>query len=119
MPGNTVFDPTDLGTLRPDEPAIHKVGTCFRPLEVDERPTHITLPKNVTPLRPYSLFELYYSPEIIDSIVQATNAYDRPVGEGPQSRGQDWYNTTPQEIYIYLVIRIYMTLRGENEISDY
>lgn len=69
MLGNIVFNPIDLRTLRPDKLAIYKVSTCFRLLEVDKRLTYITLPKNVTPLRLYSLFKLYYSPKIVNSII--------------------------------------------------
>lgn len=119
MPENTVHDPTDMGTLRPDEPAIKKAGAVFQPLEVDERPTHITLPDGVSPERPYSLFALYYTPKIIQIIVDATNAYKRVVGDGVEPRGVDWYDTTPQEIYLYLALRIYMTLHVENEIVNY
>lgn len=119
MPEDTVYDPTDKGTLRPNEPTIRKVGTCFVPLEVDDRPTHLILPFGVTPERPYSLFELYYTPEIIQSIVDATNNYKRVVSKGRRARGKDWYHTTPQEIYVYLAIRIYMTLHIENEIVHY
>lgn len=115
----TVFDPTDKGTLRPNEAPIHKVGTGFTPLVVEDRPTEIHLPDGVSPLEPFSLFELYYSIEMIDSIVLATNRYQRKVGESKFARGSGWYDTNPREIYIYLAIRIYMTLHIENEIADY
>ena len=88
-------------------------------MKIDDRPTHITLPEGVSPLNPYSLFELYYPLSIIESIVQSTNGYKRTTREGKTARGKGWYNTTPQEIYIYLAIRIYMSLYVENETSDY
>jgi hypothetical protein len=119
MSGSTVFDPTDKGTLRPNEAPIYKVGTCFKPMNIEYRATEITLPNGVSPLRPYELFELYYTPEIIGQIVQATNNYARSIGTSERSRGKDWYDTTAQEIYVYLAIRIYMTLHIENEVSDY
>lgn len=62
---DTVFNSTDQGTLRLNKKTIHKVGTRFKPLEVKDRPTHITLPHRVAPLDPYSLFKLYYTSEII------------------------------------------------------
>lgn len=69
-------DPTGQGTLRPNKPSIHKASRSFQPMKVDDRPTHITLPDGVTPLNPYTLFELYFPEEIIDSIINATNAYN-------------------------------------------
>lgn len=75
--------------------------------------------RHLPPLNPYSLFELYYPLKIIDSIVDATNSYDRAVGSGPEARGKDWYDTNRQEIYLYLAIRIYMMIVILNEIEDY
>ena len=83
------------------------------------RPTYITFPEGVTPERPYSLFALYYNDEMIQSIVSTTNLYTRVVGEGEKALGRDWYNTTPQEIFIYLALRIYITVHVENEIDSY
>ena len=77
MPEDTVFNPTDQGTLRPNKPTIQKAGARFIPIYIEERPTYITLPKAVSPLDPYSLFELYYTPKIINSIIEVTNAYNR------------------------------------------
>ena len=105
--------------MRPNEPVIHKAGVEFSPVEVEDRPTHILLPEGVSPLDPYTLWELYYTPDIIDSIVVATNGYKRKVGEGKRARGKAWYKTTPQEIYVFLALRIYMTLHVENEIAHY
>lgn len=119
MPKDTEFDPTEMGTLRPNEPAKKVAGQQFQPMNIDERPTHIILPDEVTPFHPYTLFELYYSDKMIESMVQSTNNYKREVGESKCPRGNDWYNTCLQEIYLYLAIRIYMTLHEENEINDY
>jgi nitric oxide reductase large subunit len=81
----------------------------------------ITLPDDVSPDDPISLFTMYYTPEIIDTIVQYTNNYQREPRDPsrPDARAKQWYPTHAGEIYIYLAIRIYMTLYVQNEISDY
>lgn len=119
MPVNTVYDPTDKGTLRPNDAPIHQAGKAFIPLSVEYRPTQITLPEGVDPLKPITLFLLYYNKEIIQSIVDATNAYQRKVGDAARPRGGDWWDTNPQEIYLYTALRVYMTLHVENEIVTY
>jgi hypothetical protein len=64
---------------------------------------------------------MYYTPEIIDLIVEKTNTYLRKPQDDstPYARANDWYPTCRGEIYIYLAIRIYMSLHVENEIADY
>lgn len=119
MPKDTVEDPTDDGTLRPNEKPISKVGSGFEPMEIEDRDIEIHLPEGVDLDDPFTLFEVYYPSWIIDHIVDAINYYDRDVGDGPWARGKEWYPTTPQEIWLYLAIRIYMTLHVENKIKDY
>ena len=119
MVSTTVFDPTGDGTLRPNEKPISKRGTCFQPMILEDHDIEISLPEGVSAEDPYTLFELYYSLEIIESIVEATNSYDRKVPDKPRARGKDWYPTTNREIYLYMAVRIYMTIHIENEISDY
>ena len=74
--------------MRPNEPVIHKAGVEFSPIEVEDRPTHILLLESVLPLDPYTLWELYYTSNIIDSIVAATNRYKRKVEEEKRARGK-------------------------------
>ena len=69
MPNDTVFDPTDTGTLRPNERAIRKAGTCFKPMEIDERAPVITLLEGISPNDSYSLFKLYFTLDIINTII--------------------------------------------------
>jgi hypothetical protein len=81
----------------------------------------ITLPENASPDNPITLFTMYYTPEIIDLIVEKTNQYLRKPQDDscPYIRANDWYPMSSGEIYLYLAIRIYMTLYICNEISDY
>ena len=118
MPEGTVPDPTDKGTLRPNAPPLPASGEAFKPMILPDFAREIRLPEDTSPNDPITLFTMYYSPKIIDWIVEKTNAYTR-VTKSEFSRAGNWYPTCPEEIYIYLAIRIYMTLHIENEISDY
>jgi hypothetical protein len=121
MPEDTVFDSTDKGTLRPNAKPISKQGDTFKPMKLPSWGWEIILPENVSPDDPITLFTMYYTPEIIDLIVKKTNEYRREPRDDsrPHARAKKWYPTSRGEIYIYFVIRIYMTLTVCNEISDY
>ena len=121
MPEDTVFDSTDKGTLRPNEDPLQKKGDTFKPMKLPHWDWEIILPENVSPDDPITLFSMYYTPEIIDLIVEKTNEYRREPRDDscPRARADNWYPTCSGEIYLYFAIRIYMTLHIENEISDY
>ena len=89
MPDTTVFDPTDMGILRPNEPPIHEPGEGFQAMDIDDCLTYLYFPEYITSLNPYSLFKLYYPVGTIDSIVEVTNSYDRSIREGEEARGRD------------------------------
>ena len=120
MTATTEVDPTDDGTLRPNEKPISNSGTGFQPMRLEDHDIEITLPDGVSADDPYSLFQLYYSEEIIQTIVDATNNYERAISsDNPKARGKDWYPATTHEIYLYLAICIYIILYIENKISNY
>jgi hypothetical protein len=121
MPDATVFDSTDKGTLRPNEDPLRKQGSAFKPMKLPPFGWEITLPEDVSPDDPITLFTIYYTPEIIDLIVEKTNTYLRKPQDDstPCVRANAWFPTCRGEIYIYLAIRIYMSLHVENEIADY
>jgi hypothetical protein len=75
MPDATVFDSTDKGTLRPNEDPLQKQGSAFKPMQLPQFGWEITLPEDVSPDDPITLFTMYYTPEIIDLIVKKTNDY--------------------------------------------
>ena len=77
MPDATVFDSTDKGTLRPNEDPLHKQGSTFKPMQLPQFGWEITLPEDVSLDDPITLFTMYYTPEIIDLIVEKTNTYLR------------------------------------------
>jgi hypothetical protein len=112
MPNDTIFDSTDKGTLRPNKDPLRKQGSAFKPMQLPQFGWEITLPEDVSPDNPITLFTIYYTPEILDLIVEKTNNYMRkPQDESsPYIRVNNWYLIYYREIYIYLAIRIYMTL---------
>jgi hypothetical protein len=121
MPEDTIFDPTNKGTLRPKAKPIRKKGDTFEPMKLPYFLWQINLPENVSPDNPITLFTIYYTPEIIDLIVQKTNSFKREADDPgrPRLRANGWYPTCSREIYIYLAIRIYITLIVYNKILDY
>lgn len=121
MPDNVEFDPTDKGTLRPNDKALTKKGDRFIPMKLPDFDHEIKLPNCASPEDPISLFTLYYTPEIIDWMVDKTNSHERYIKDPnlPFVRGNNWVDTTSAELYIFMAIRIYMTLAGRNEIADY
>ena len=121
MPEDTVFDSTDKGTLRPNAKPIRKKGNAFKPMQLPNWDWQITLPENASPDDPITLFTMYYTPGIIDLIVKKTNEYARKPQDdsSPYARANQWYPTCSGEIYLYLAIRIYMSLYVCNEIADY
>ena len=121
MPEDTVFDSTDKGTLRPNEDLLRKNRDTFKPMNLLAWDWEITLLENISPDDLITLFSMYYTPEIIDLIVEKTNKYLREPKDDSclRARANEWYSICSGEIYLYFVIRIYMTLYVENEISDY
>jgi hypothetical protein len=121
MPDATVFDSTNKGTLRPNEDLLYKQGSAFKPMKLPPFGWEITLPEDVSPDDPITLFTIYYTPEIINLIVEKTNTYLRKPQDDstPCIRANAWFPICYREIYIYLAIRIYMSLYMENEIADY
>lgn len=121
MSTSTIPDPTDEGTLRPNVPPLRDHGSQFIPLDLPDFKPKITLLTNVSPNNPITLFTLFYSPKIIDLIVQHTNNVVRQPQDPtkPKARALKWYPTCQQEIYLFLGICIYMTLFPMDEIADY
>ena len=77
MPDGTEPDPTDRGTQRPNTAPLRKKGDKFMPLDCPDFEFEITLPRDTSPDDPITLFTLYYTPEIIESIVENTNNVSR------------------------------------------
>ena len=70
-----VADTTDAGTLRPKLKPLPKAGTKFKPIQLNDFDFEVHIPEDCSLEDPISLFIQYYTPDIIDTIVSATNAY--------------------------------------------
>jgi hypothetical protein len=77
MPEETVFDPIDKGTLRPNAQPLRVKGDAFYPIELPDFGYEIALLENTSPDDLITLFTMYYTPEIINIIVKKTNNYLR------------------------------------------
>ena len=121
MPKDTVFDPTDKGTLCPNAKLLRKKGDAFYLIKLPDFSQEITLLEHVSPDDLITLFMIYYTLEIIDLIVEKTNKYMREPqgGSCPYAQANAQYLICCKEIYIYFAICIYMTLYICNKISDY
>jgi hypothetical protein len=91
MPKDIIFDSTDKGTLRPNEDPLRKQGSAFKPMQLPQFGWEINLPEDVSPDDPITLFTMYYTPEIIELIVEKTNDYVRkPQDEScPRARANE------------------------------
>lgn len=121
MAEGTQYDPTDTGTLRPNATPLEKKGTRFEPMECPDFDMEIQLPPHACASDPITLFTLYFPPEIIQSIVQCTNNYQREPRDPTKlnSRVLNWRPTCEKEIYVFLSIKIYMTVFPLNRVEDY
>jgi hypothetical protein len=77
MPEDTTFNSTNKGTLRPDAKPLRMKGDTFTPMQLPNFSWEITLPENVSPNDPITLFTMYYTPEIINMIIKKINNYMR------------------------------------------
>lgn len=121
MAEGTKYDPTDTGTLRPNAKPLKLKGTQFEPMKCPDFDLEIRLPPSASASSPITLFTLYYPPKIIQLIVQYTNNYQRKPQDPTSlnSRVFNWLPTCTKEIYIFLAIKIYMTVFPLNQIQDY
>jgi hypothetical protein len=121
MPEGTEPDLTDRGTQRPNAPPLRKKEDKFIPFECPDFDFKITFPLDTSPDNLITLFTLYYTPEIIESIVQHTNNTLRKAQDPskPNAQANQWYLTCVGEIYLFLAIKIYMTLFLMDKVADY
>ena len=120
MPAPTVGDTTDpIGTLRPNLPPQPTTGTYFEPLKCPKFDPVINLPASVDRSSPIAIWSLFFTPVILETIVQNTNTqgYAWPTSQGPHAR--KWRSLDLPKLYAWLAILFYMGLHIENETRDY
>jgi Transposase IS4 len=78
------------------------------------------LPANINNKDPRQLFQLFWTDEIIDQLVEYTNrnAELHPASEDKEF-ARAWRPTSRQELYAYLAVLIHMGLHIERSIKDY
>lgn len=106
MSAHVQNDPTDPATKRPNSPPLKSTGSAFTPTKIDQFGYDIKLPASASCDDPISIFDLYYSPEIIDQLVQYINNYQRNP-QDPEKRhvrALAWYPTCCAELYTFLAI---------------
>lgn len=120
MAEGTEFDPTDTGTLRPNAKPLEKRGTRFQPMACPDFDFEIHLSHYTSPDDPIALFSLYYTPELLKSIITHTNFYLREPRDPrkPKSRALAWHPACLLEIYTLFAICIYMTIFPLNIIGS-
>jgi hypothetical protein len=118
---DVVADSTDPATLRPNLAPIEDFGDAFRPIFIPKYDHHINLPTSAQPTSALKIFQLFWSPEILQDIVRNTNKNEFGPGKPKprHSREWNWKETSLSELYAYLGIRIYMGLHKENRIHNY
>lgn len=119
---NVVSDPTDPATTRLDIPPTTATGAQFQGMNLlDFRPKTNFSPQ-VSPSNAWGIFRLFFPTEIICQIANSTNAkvWDHVVEDlSPDARLYAWRDITPEEVYGYLGIRIYMGMHAEPKQRDY
>jgi hypothetical protein len=81
MTEGIIADTTDNGTLRPNATPITSHGTNFTPMVLPDFDLQISLPYHALHSNPFSIFALYYTPQIVDLIVQYTNQNPRKAAD--------------------------------------
>jgi hypothetical protein len=118
--GLVIGDPTDpSGTLRPNLVPEPKTGDNYQSMPAPEFEHQINLPDTVRS-NPIGLFDLFWTPAILATIVASTNQYGLDQARlAKTKKARNWTDTSIMELYTYLGILIYMTLHIEHQIKDY
>lgn len=123
----TVPDTTDVGTLRPDEPAIRTEGTEFLPLAHPIREAQVNCP--VDSHNAFDLVQLFFPDEQIQILVDNTNKNAKMArkrqgahGGGTDREGREirgWIDTNVKELYAFLGVYVYEGVHPESRLTDY
>jgi hypothetical protein len=114
-------DPTDKRTQRLNAKPLQKKGNTFILVKCPDFDMEITLLLNTSLNDLISLFMLYYTPEIIESIVCYMNKVPREPHDLsiPYNKANAWYLTCAKEIYFYFAIRVYITEFPIDNVAGY
>jgi hypothetical protein len=128
-PIEAIADPTDPGTLRPNLPPEPVIGDHYDLREYPQFHHKVNLPIGVNNTDAFSIWSLFFNEEQLQNIVSNTNTRaqlranadrcENPPNGRPSARYHHWFDTSSQELYIFLAILIYMGLHPEFDIENY
>ncbi len=119
---DVVPDSADLGTARPNLRPITDIGDRFEPIQIPPNVSWVNIPSDISPLDAASLWGLYFSSEMLQTIAKHTNIYVNESHRWGKERGpkaRSFPDTDELELKAYFGIRIYMGLHKEPQVSDY
>jgi hypothetical protein len=122
-PVPTIPDPTDPGTLRPNDTPESTSGNCYNIRDWPQFSHEYHLPTSTDTKDPFAIWSLYMTTDILQVIVDNTNNNAnfhypaRPLHR--TSRQANWVPLRLGELYIWLAIYIYMGMHIENSRKDY
>lgn len=91
----------------------------YQPLTILEHTARVHLP-SLELIEPLTLFRYFFTEDIIQSISANTNAYAEETIPTEQTPGaRCWRPTTPQEIWAYIGVTIYMGVHPQHDIESY
>jgi hypothetical protein len=73
MPEDIIANTTDPGTRRPKTLVLKTKNDHFEPIKLPDFKPEIYFPDYMSPDNPITIFTLYYTPEIIEQIIENTN----------------------------------------------
>jgi hypothetical protein len=93
---------------------IPDIQNAYTPIEITEHAAQIRLPGGTR--TPFDIFCLFWSPELIDTIVTQTNSYARRTH---QDQSHKWKDVNTPELYVFFGIVIYMGTHDEPHMDHY
>ncbi len=119
---DVVPDSTDLGTDRSNLRPITLIDDRFESIQISPNVSWINIPSDISLLDAASLWGLYFSSEILQTIAKHINVYVNEThrwGKERDSKVRSFSDTDELELKTYFEIRIYMSLRREPRVPDY
>ena len=128
-PTEAIADPTDPGTLRPNLPPEPAIGDHYNLRKYPQFHRKINLPPGVDNTDAFGIWSQFFSREQLQIIADNTNTsaqlranvnqQEHPPNGLPNAWYHHWFNTSIEELYIFLAILIYIALHPEFDIENY
>jgi hypothetical protein len=116
----TVSNTTDPnGTLQPNLLPGPITGTQFGALKCPKFDPVISLPASVDRSSPYAIWSLFFTSQILETIVRNTNKQGQSWPDSQGVHARVWRTLDLPKFYAWLAILFYIGLHLENETRDY